>query len=30
MPADRLSNIFAALADPTRRIMLARKKKGGP
>jgi len=28
MPADQLSRTFAALADPTRRAMLARLSKG--
>lgn len=29
MPADRLSSVFAALADPTRRAILARLASGG-
>ncbi|MDA8332910.1 MAG: transcriptional regulator, partial [Candidatus Dormibacteraeota bacterium] len=28
MPADRLSSVFAALADPTRRAILARLTDG--
>jgi len=29
MPTDRLSTTFAALADPTRRAILARRARGG-
>jgi DNA-binding transcriptional ArsR family regulator len=28
MPSDHLSTTFAALADPTRRVILARLRKG--
>ena len=30
MPADRLSPVFSALADPTRRAILARLALGRP